>query len=96
MRILNADDGGDLFSSVRLPQDNPMKVVWKQGFVRLIIVAGILWMLLILVVLLFHVWSCQSSFSFFSGTFDAFFFVCMFTLEYLYIYLHLDLNCQAF
>ncbi|XVE48821.1 hypothetical protein DITRI_Ditri01bG0033100 [Diplodiscus trichospermus] len=61
------DDGGGLFSSVRLSQDNPMKVVWKQGFVRLVLVAGILWMLLILIVLLFHVWSCQSSFSFFSA-----------------------------
>ncbi|XWS67708.1 hypothetical protein CRYUN_Cryun04dG0029000 [Craigia yunnanensis] len=61
------DDGGGLFSSVRLPQDNPMKVVWKQGFIRLVIVAGILWMLLILIVLLFHIWSCQSSFSFFSA-----------------------------
>ncbi|XWS40229.1 hypothetical protein CRYUN_Cryun18bG0122200 [Craigia yunnanensis] len=61
------DDGGGLFSSMRLPQDNPMKIVWKQGFIRLVLVAGILWMLLILIVLLFHVWSCQSSFSFFSA-----------------------------
>ena len=80
----DADDGSGLFSSVRLSQDNPMKVVWKQGFVRLVIVAGILWMLLILIVLLFHVWSCQSSFSFFSGTLDTFFclslllYICMF------------------
>lgn len=51
----------------RLPQDYPMKIVWKKGFIRLVLVAGILWMLLILIALLFHVWSCQSSVSFFSG-----------------------------
>lgn len=44
-----------------------MKIVWKRGFIRLVLVAGIAWMLLILVVLLFHVWSCQSSLAFFSG-----------------------------
>lgn len=64
----DADDESGLFSSMRLPQDNPIKIVWKQGFIRLVLVAGILWMLLILIVLLFHVWSCQSSISFLSGT----------------------------
>jgi hypothetical protein len=44
-----------------------MKIIWKRGFVRLVLVAGILWMLLILAVLSFHVWSCQSSSVFFSG-----------------------------
>nr|KJB47707.1 hypothetical protein B456_008G037500 [Gossypium raimondii]KJB47708.1 hypothetical protein B456_008G037500 [Gossypium raimondii] len=61
------DDESGLFSSMRLPQDNPTKIVWKQGFIRLVLVAGILWMLLILIVLLFHVWSCQSSISFLSA-----------------------------
>ncbi|MBA0717084.1 hypothetical protein Golax_004926 [Gossypium laxum] len=61
------DDESGLFSSMRLPQDNPIKIVWKQGFIRLVLVAGILWMLLILIVLLFHVWSCQSSISFLSA-----------------------------
>lgn len=45
-----------------------MKIIWKRGFIRLVLVGGIIWMLLILVVLLFHVWSCQSSVVFFSGT----------------------------
>ncbi|WRX16691.1 Alkaline ceramidase TOD1/Probable hexosyltransferase MUCI70 - like 2 [Theobroma cacao] len=65
-RPFGKDDAGGLISSGRLGQDNPMKIVWKQGFVRLVLVGGILWMFLILIVLLFHVWSCQSSFSFFS------------------------------
>ncbi|XP_017617989.1 probable hexosyltransferase MUCI70 isoform X2 [Gossypium arboreum] len=64
---LDADDGGGFLSSRRLPQDNPIKIMWKQGFIRLVFVAGILWMLVILVGLLFHVFSCQSSFSFFSA-----------------------------
>lgn len=60
------DAEGGLFSP-RFPQDYPMKVVWKRGFIRLVLVAGIAWMLLILVVLLFHIWSCQSSLAFFSA-----------------------------
>ncbi|XP_027345876.1 uncharacterized protein LOC113857842 isoform X3 [Abrus precatorius] len=56
-----------LFSSGRVPQDYPMKIVWKKGFVQLVLVAGILWMLLILMALLFHIWSCQTSVSFLSG-----------------------------
>lgn len=44
-----------------------MKIIWKRGFIRLVLVGGIIWMLLILVVLLFHVWSCQSSVAFFSA-----------------------------
>lgn len=66
-RAADADSEGGLFSPGRLSQDYPMKIVWKRGFIRLVLVAGIAWMLLILVVLLFHVWSCQSSLSFFSG-----------------------------
>ncbi|XP_050231644.1 probable hexosyltransferase MUCI70 [Mercurialis annua] len=45
----------------------PMKILWKRGFIRLVFVGGILWMFLILLVLLFHVWSCQSSSPFFSA-----------------------------
>ncbi|KAK4266674.1 hypothetical protein QN277_027560 [Acacia crassicarpa] len=56
-----------LFSSGRVSQDSPMKIVWKKGFIRLVLVTGILWMLLILTALLFHIWSCQSSVSFFSA-----------------------------
>uniref|UniRef100_A0A5B6YY87 TOD1/MUCI70 glycosyltransferase-like domain-containing protein n=1 Tax=Davidia involucrata TaxID=16924 RepID=A0A5B6YY87_DAVIN len=44
-----------------------MKVVWKTGFIRLVLLVGILWVLLIIAVLLFHVWSCQSSLAFFSA-----------------------------
>lgn len=51
----------------RLTQDYPVKIIWKRGFIRLVLVGGIIWMLLILVVLLFHVWSCQSSVAFFSA-----------------------------
>lgn len=48
-------------------QDYPLKLLWKKGFVRLVLVGGIVWMMLILTVLLFHVWSCQSSMTFFSA-----------------------------
>ncbi|XP_058112895.1 probable hexosyltransferase MUCI70 isoform X3 [Magnolia sinica] len=59
-------EDGFLFSG-RFSQDVPMKIIWKRGFIRLALVGGILWMLLILVALLFHVWSCQSSIAFISG-----------------------------
>ncbi|PSS23648.1 Circadian locomoter output cycles protein like [Actinidia chinensis var. chinensis] len=58
---------GGFFSPGRLPQDYQMKVIWKRGFMRLVLVGGILWMTLILTVLLFHIWSCQSSLAFFSA-----------------------------
>ncbi|KAJ9173923.1 hypothetical protein P3X46_017009 [Hevea brasiliensis] len=61
------DGEGGLFSSAKFSNDYPMKIMWKRGFIRLVLVAGILWMLLILVVLLFHVWSCQSSYALFSA-----------------------------
>lgn len=64
----NPDGEGGFFSSGKFSSDYPMRIMWKRGFIRLVLVAGILWMLLILLVLLFHVWSCQSSYSFFSGT----------------------------
>eukprot|EP00268_Persea_americana_P025504 TRINITY_DN2486_c1_g1_i1.p1 TRINITY_DN2486_c1_g1~~TRINITY_DN2486_c1_g1_i1.p1 ORF type:complete len:501 (+),score=68.77 TRINITY_DN2486_c1_g1_i1:536-2038(+) len=55
-----------IFSMDTIPQDVPMRILWKKGFIRLLLVGGILWMLLILVVLLFQVWSCQSSIAFIS------------------------------
>ncbi|CAN8276771.1 unnamed protein product [Cochlearia groenlandica] len=55
------------FSPTRLHTDYTINKIWKAGFVRLLLVGGIVWMLLILVALLFHVWSCQSSLSFFSA-----------------------------
>ncbi|KAL1812261.1 hypothetical protein ACET3Z_022326 [Daucus carota] len=53
--------------SGRVSPDYPLKILWTRGFIRLVLVGGIIWMFLILVVLLFHVWSCQSSFAFFSA-----------------------------
>lgn len=69
--VVHADAGGGFFSPGRFTQDYATKVVWKMGFIRLVLVRGILWMLLILIVLLFHVWSCQSSLAFFSGTLEV-------------------------
>ncbi|CAI0407953.1 unnamed protein product [Linum tenue] len=64
---ISRDDQDGFFSPGKVPADYPIKLVWKRGFVRLVFVAGIVWMLLILIVLLFHVWSCQSSYDFFSA-----------------------------
>ncbi|KAJ9178777.1 hypothetical protein P3X46_010634 [Hevea brasiliensis] len=58
---------GGFLSSGNFSSDYPSRIMWKHGFIRLVLVAAILWMLLILVVLLFHVWSCQSSYAFFSA-----------------------------
>ncbi|KAL2542396.1 Protein of unknown function (DUF616) [Abeliophyllum distichum] len=55
-----------IISGGKLSQDYTMRIIWKRGFIRLVLTAGIIWMLLILTVLLFHVWSCQSSVAFFS------------------------------
>ncbi|KAH7853148.1 hypothetical protein Vadar_033964 [Vaccinium darrowii] len=55
------------FPTGKLSQDHPMKIIWKKGFLRLVLVGGILWMFLILTTLVFHVWSCQSSLAFFSA-----------------------------
>ncbi|OVA15958.1 Protein of unknown function DUF616 [Macleaya cordata] len=63
-------ENGPFSSFGRMPQDYPLKIVWKRGFIRLVLVAGILWMLIILTVLLFHVWSCQSSLTFLSAICD--------------------------
>lgn len=63
----DADVDVSLFSPGRVSQDYPMKIVWKKGFIRLVLVVGILWMLLILLALLFHIWSCQTTVSVLSG-----------------------------
>ena len=65
--VVYADVEYGIFSMDTIPQDVPMRILWKKGFIRLLLVGGILWMLLILVVLLFQVWSCQSSIAFISG-----------------------------
>ncbi|KAK4745029.1 hypothetical protein SAY87_011341 [Trapa incisa] len=54
------------FSPEKL-QVYPVKMLCRMGIIRLVFVAGIIWMMLILCALLFHVWSCQSSFAFFSA-----------------------------
>ncbi|KAL2468513.1 hypothetical protein Fot_50089 [Forsythia ovata] len=56
-----------ILSGGKLSQDYTMRIIWKRGFIRLALTAGIIWMLIILTVLLFHVWSCQSSVAFFSA-----------------------------
>lgn len=53
---------------------DPLRMVWRKGFIRLVLVSAILWMLLILFALLFHLWSCHSSISFFSGNTEVSFF----------------------
>lgn len=66
MHNKDAEVGG-IFTPGRFSQEYTMKIFWKRGFIRLVLVAGILWMLLILTVLLFHVWSCRSTVAFFSA-----------------------------
>ncbi|CAA0819961.1 Protein of unknown function (DUF616 [Striga hermonthica] len=61
------DSEAGLLYSGKLTQEIAMRIIWKRGFVRLILTGGIIWMLLILTVLLFHIWSCQSSVAFFSA-----------------------------
>lgn len=78
--MMVADVEGGLFSPGKLPADYPMKIVWKKGFIRLFLVGGILWMLLILIASLFHVWSCQSSIAFFSGTFSCIYMYLLFSI----------------
>ncbi|XP_028085231.1 uncharacterized protein LOC114286277, partial [Camellia sinensis] len=74
-RVWSEEAGSELYLvgygfdclALSLSQDYPLKILWKKAFIRLVLVGGILWMLLILIVLLFHVWSCQSSLAFFSA-----------------------------
>ncbi|PKI78671.1 hypothetical protein CRG98_000896, partial [Punica granatum] len=57
---------GAPFSPEKL-QVYPVKMLCRMGIIRLVLVVGIVWMLLILSALLFHVWSCQSSLAFLSA-----------------------------
>ncbi|KAJ6843440.1 uncharacterized protein M6B38_296635 [Iris pallida] len=43
---------------------DPLRLICGRGFVRLVLVSAILWMLLILAALALHLWSCHSSISF--------------------------------
>ncbi|OAY68411.1 uncharacterized protein LOC109726961 [Ananas comosus] len=60
------DDAGGIFSPGRVSQD-PLRMVWRRGFIRLVFVSAVVWVLLILAALLFHLWSCHSSISFLSA-----------------------------
>lgn len=63
-------DGTDVEDGIlpgKVPQDSAMKIVCKRGVIRLLLVGVILWVVLILLATLFHVWSCHSSISFLSG-----------------------------
>ncbi|CAA6665093.1 unnamed protein product [Spirodela intermedia] len=52
--------GGGPFSPRKLSQD-PWRMIWRRGFIRLVFVSAIIWILLMLIALLFHVWTCQST-----------------------------------
>lgn len=79
--------------SGKLSQEHTMRITWKRGFIRLILTGGIIWMLLILTVLFFHIWSCQSSVAFFSGKLFVCVCVCIFKLCLLYFDALLNLYC---
>nr|CAB3471460.1 unnamed protein product [Digitaria exilis] len=44
-----------------------MRLVWRRGAVRLVLVSAIAWAMLVLLALAFHLWSCSSSVAFLSG-----------------------------
>ncbi|TVU07571.1 hypothetical protein EJB05_40933 [Eragrostis curvula] len=44
-----------------------MRVVWRRGAVRLVLVSAIAWAMLVLLALAFHLWSCSSSVGFLSA-----------------------------
>ena len=68
---MNADGRGLLYTE-KLSPEYTMRLTWKMGFFRLLLTGGIIWMLIILTVLCFHIWSCQSSVAFFSGELSFF------------------------
>ncbi|ONK64311.1 uncharacterized protein A4U43_C07F24370 [Asparagus officinalis] len=45
----------------------PLRLICGRGFIRLLLVSAIVWMLLILAALAFHLWSCHSSIGFLSA-----------------------------
>ncbi|XP_022876150.1 uncharacterized protein LOC111394529 isoform X1 [Olea europaea var. sylvestris] len=61
------DREGGFLSGGKLTQDYKMKIIWKRGFIKMVLAVGIIWMLLILGVFLFHIWTCQSSVAVFSA-----------------------------
>ncbi|KAK4391359.1 hypothetical protein Sango_1913700 [Sesamum angolense] len=61
------DARGGLLHTGKLSQEYTMRITWKKGLIRLILTGGIIWMMLIFTVLLFHIWSCQSSVAFFAA-----------------------------
>lgn len=86
---MSADGAEGFLASGKSYQDSPMKIIWKRGFIRLVLVGGIIWGLLILTALLFHAWSCQSSIAFFSGncvTHSCFFPFAIFTVAFTFVF----------
>ncbi|XP_047310906.1 probable hexosyltransferase MUCI70 [Impatiens glandulifera] len=58
---------GGIFSPGKSSSGFPLRIIWRRGFIRLVLVGGMVWMLIILCVLLFQIWSCQSSIALFSA-----------------------------
>nr|XP_011458690.1 PREDICTED: uncharacterized protein LOC101293359 isoform X2 [Fragaria vesca subsp. vesca] len=66
LSVLGRDVEGGIFPGKVAP-DSAIKIVCKKGVIRLLLVGVILWVVLILLATLFHVWSCHSSISILSG-----------------------------
>ncbi|KAL0923497.1 hypothetical protein M5K25_007556 [Dendrobium thyrsiflorum] len=60
------DFEGGFFSPVKALRD-PIRMIWQRGCIRLFLVSAIAWVMLVLIALLFHVWSCHSEISFLSA-----------------------------
>lgn len=61
------DGKGEFLVGGELPSDFSLRILWKRGFIRLLLFAGIICIFLIPITSLFHIWSCQSSVAFFSA-----------------------------
>ncbi|XP_050364726.1 probable hexosyltransferase MUCI70 isoform X2 [Argentina anserina] len=66
LSVLSKDVEGGTFLGKAHP-DSAIKIVCKKGVIRLILVGVILWVVLILLATLFHIWSCHSSISLLSA-----------------------------
>ncbi|KAJ3672376.1 hypothetical protein LUZ60_007097 [Juncus effusus] len=65
---VHAQSRSPLFrSNRRSDASDPLKMIWRRGFVRLVFVCAISLVFLILFALLFHLWTCHSSVAFFSA-----------------------------
>lgn len=71
-KLCGGGDGTDVEGGIfpgKVAPDSAIKIVCKRGVIRLLLVGVILWVVLILLATLFHVWSCHSSISILSGTY---------------------------